>query len=141
LYASKLELTYAAEMYRVLKPGGHLGFTAWDKTGWPRGLHGAGIKFPVPLTSVWTEEAYIKKFLGGEYFSFADVHVENLAFETVHEDVEGFLELMNVLLGNKLKEGDFDKYCEFVRKDSAEEGKKGWEGKWQATIVVATKSQ
>lgn len=132
----KMDMTcLIIKMYRVLKPGGAFGYTVWIKAGWIKSISGAHLNLPRPLPAQWEDQSKNAAFLSSSAFDFKpdSIKQEYFEFDTVHQDVDGLLELMQVLVGSKLREADWETFVEFVKGES--EGKEGFEMHWGALVV------
>ena len=130
------DATPQPETHRVLRNGGRTGFTCWTKPGWLPSVQEAIPSYNPPpfLSSPWCDPVVIRKNL--ETVGFSDVGVETLDFRTDEGDIEGFLELMKLLLGRVLVGEYADIYDELMR-GKYERGEMGMD--WQALVVSAVK--
>ena len=124
------------ETYRVLRNGGHTGFTCWTKPGWVPSVQEAVPSWTPPpfIQSPWCNSEAIKSNL--EMIGFSKVDVSTLEFKTNEEDIEGYLELMKLLLSKVLVGKSADAYDKLMRAKH-ERGEMGMN--WQALVVSAVK--
>lgn len=125
------------ETHRVLRNGGRTGFTCWTKPGWVPSIQEAVPSFTPPpfLSSPWCDPEAIRTNL--EMIGFSKVNVTTLEFTTNEEDIEGYLELMKLLL-TKVLVGEYaDAYNNLMR---AKYERGEMEMDWQALVVTAMKS-
>ena len=127
------------ETHRILRSGGVMGTTCWVKAGWIPSVMATFPNFKPPgllKTDTWKEPDSIKGVLRG--IGFEDVRVEEHAFVTRPGvgNVDGFLELMGLLMPALLNGENAGKYGRYMR-DQVQEG--GAEMSWMALIVSARK--
>lgn len=124
------------ETHRVLRNGGCTGFTSWTKPGWIQSVQQAVPSYtPPPFQSrPWCDPEAIKVNL--EMIGFAKVNVMTLDFTTNEEDIEGYLELLKLLLSKILVGDNADAYEKLMRA-KYERGDMGMN--WQALVVSAVK--
>ena len=127
------------ETYRILQTGGVAGFTCWVRTGWLPGIVAVFPDFEPPgllQTYPWKEAASIREILGE--IGFVDVVVREHDFTTRLSagGVDGFLELMALLMPGLLNGENLEKYERYMK---AEAEKRPVEMSWQALIVSARK--
>ena len=89
---------------------------------------------PPFLSNPWCNPDSIKSNL--EMIGFSKVNVSTLEFRTDEKDIEGYLELMKLLLTKVLVGENADAYDKFMRA-KFERGEMGMD--WQALIVSAVK--
>ncbi len=89
---------------------------------------------PPFLSSPWCDPVAIRETL--ETVGFSNVGVETLDFRTSEADIEGFLELMKLLLG-KVLVGEYAGIYEELMRGKYERGEMGMD--WQALVVSAVK--
>lgn len=77
---------------------------------------------------------YINQTLGE--IGFRDVKIAEYDFTTCETDVDGYLQLMRVLLANTLTGEKGDEYAAYMKE---EYGTSGVEMAWQALIVTASR--
>ena len=119
-----------------MRNGGRTGFTCWTKPGWIPSVQEIVPSYTPPpfLSNPWCIPDAIRTNL--ETIGFSDVKVLPLEFRTNEEDIEGYLELMKLLLGKVLIGENADAYDELMRA-KYERGEMGMD--WQALVVSAVK--
>ena len=124
------------ETYRVMRNGGCTGFTCWTKPGWIPSVQEVVPSFTPPpfLANQWCDPVTVRTNL--ETIGFSNVNVMTLDFRTNEEDVEGFLELMKLILSKVLTGGNADEYDKLMR--AKYERREMWMD-WQALVVSAVK--
>ncbi|CAD6591728.1 MAG: hypothetical protein ASARMPREDX12_005395 [Alectoria sarmentosa] len=124
------------ETYRVLRNEGRIGFTCWTKPGWILSIQEAVPSFTPPpfMSSPWCDPDAIRSNL--KTIGFSEVSVKTLEFRTNEEDIEGYLELMKLLLSKVLVGKNADGYDELMR---AKYGRGEMGMDWQALVVSAVK--
>lgn len=107
------------------------------KPGWIPSVQEAVPTFVPPpfLSGAWCDAETIRRNL--ETIGFSNVDISNVEFRTDEEDVEGYLELMKLLLGKVLNGEKADAYDGLMRA-KYEQGAMGME--WQALVVSAVKA-
>jgi SAM-dependent methyltransferase len=128
------------ETYRVLQDGGVAGFTCWVRTGWLPGVVAVFPNFEAPgllQTYPWKEPRSIEGILGE--IGFVDVVVREHDFTTRLSEggVDGFLELMALLMPGLLNGENMQKYERYMK--AQVEKQPVLEMSWQALIVSARK--
>ena len=126
------------ESRRILKPGGVLGFTTWVRLGWMASMKAVFPDFnpgATPVAGEWRDGDKMKEIL--QALGFEGVKVEECAFETNDEDVEGYLELfagsLMKLFFEKAGEDAKAGYEEHIRQPG------NMKMKWMALVVTAVK--
>ena len=124
------------ETYRVLRNGGRTGFTCWTKPGWVPSVQEAVPFFNPPpfLSGPWCDPEVTRRNL--ETIGFSKVNFMTLEFRTKDWDIEGYLELMKLLLSKVLIGENADAYDKLMRA-KYERGEMGMD--WQALVVSAVK--
>lgn len=125
------------ETHRVLQSRGVAGFTCWIKAGWLPSVLETFPDFKPPgllQTYPWKEPASIRDIL--KEIGFVDVEVEEHDFTTRLTEVDGFLELMVLLMPGLLNGENLEKYERHMRQEAE---KAPVEMSWQALIVSARK--
>lgn len=128
--------TKQSETYRVLRNGGCTGFTCWTQPGWVPSVQEAVPSFTPPpfLSNPWCNPEAIRRNL--ETIGFSNVNCKTLEFRTNEEDIEGYLELIKLLLSKVLVSEKADAYDDLMRAKH-ERGEMGMD--WQALLVSAVK--
>ena len=113
-----------------------MGFTCWTKPGWiPSVQEILPSYIPPPfLSNPWCNPEAIRSNL--ENIGFSEVDITTLDFRTNEEDIEGYLELMKLLLSKVLVGEDANAYDKLM-KTKYERGAMGMD--WQALVVSTTK--
>ena len=124
------------ETHRVLRKGGCTGFTCWLKPGWIPSVREAFPSFSPPtlLSSPWKDSEAIKANLSS--LGFKDTTASTLDFKTHEENLEAYLELMELLLSKLLVGENAAIYQKHMR---AKYARGETEMSWQALIVSAVK--
>ena len=124
------------ETHRVMRNGGHTGFTCWTKPGWVPSLQEAIPSWnPPPFSSnPWCDPEAVRRNL--EMIGFSEVNVTTLEFKTKEMEIEGYLELMKQLLSKVLVGENADAYDKLMRA-KYERGEMDMD--WQAVVVNAVK--
>ena len=127
------------ETYRILRTGGVAGFTCWVRTGWLPGIVATFPDFKPPgllQTYPWKEPRSIEGILGE--IGFVDVVVREHDFTTRLSEggVDGFLELMALLMPGLLNGENLEQYERYMK---AQVEKQPIEMSWQALVVSAKK--
>ena len=119
-----------------MRHGGRTGFTCWTEPGWIASVQEAVPSFNPPpfLSSPWCAPETIRGNL--EKIGFSKVNVTTVEFRTNEWDVEGYLELMKLLLSKVLVGENADVYDKLIRA-KYERGEMGMD--WQALVVSAVK--
>lgn len=86
------------------------------------------------MSSPWCDPGAIRSNL--KTIGFSEVSVKTLEFRTNEEDIEGYLELMKLLLSKVLVGEDADAYDKLMR---AKYGRGEMGMDWQALVVSAVK--
>lgn len=125
-----------SETYRVLRKGGCTGFTCWTKPGWIPSVQEAVPAFTPPpfLLNPWCNPEAIRRNL--ETIGFSNVKCMTLDFRTNEQNIEGYLELMKLLLSKVLVGEKADAYDDLMR---AKYERGEMEMDWQALVVSAVK--
>ena len=113
-----------------------MGFTCWTQPGWVPFVQEAVPSFVPPpfLSNPWCNPETIRNNL--EAVGFSNVKCTTLDFRTNEEDIEGYLELMKLLLSKVLVGEKADAYDNLMRGKY----KRGeMEMSWQALVVSAIK--
>ena len=120
----------------MLRHGGRTGFTCWTKPGWIASVQEAVPSFNPPpfLSSPWCVPEAIRGNL--EKIGFSEVNVTTVEFRTNEWDIEGYLELMKLLLSKVLVGENADVYDKLIRA-KYERGEMSMD--WQALVVSAVK--
>lgn len=124
------------EIHRVMRKGGGTGFTCWTKPGWIPSVQEVAPSYTPPpfLSNPWCIPDTIRTNL--ETIGFSNVNFVTLDFRTNEEDIEGYLELMKLLLSKVLIGENADAYDKLMRA-KYERGEMGMD--WQALVVTAMK--
>lgn len=124
------------ETHRILRKGGYAGFTCWTSPGWVPSVVEAFPSFTPPplLSGTWKDPETIKANLSS--LGFAEITISTLDFKTREENLDAYLELMEILLA-KLLVGENAKVYENHMRAKYARGET--EMSWQALIVSARK--
>ena len=130
------------ESHRILAPngGGILGFTTWVRPGFVASMRAVFPDFNpggvgTPVAGEWRDTSKIRETLTG--LGFEDVRINECAFESEYEDVEGYLELFTEVLMKGFFDGAGEeaktRYAEYVRQPG------NMKMEWMAFVVTARK--
>ncbi len=125
------------ETHRILRQGGYAGFTCWTQPGWVPSVMEAFPSFSPPslLSSPWKDPDAIRTNLSS--LGFTDITASTLDFKTREEHLDGYLELMKLLLAKLLVGENAAIYDKHMR---AKYARGEIEMSWQALIVSAVKA-
>ncbi|KAJ7706849.1 S-adenosyl-L-methionine-dependent methyltransferase [Mycena rosella] len=123
------------ECFRVLQPGGKVGFTAWVHPGWVDDLKVAleGVELPAFGKSPWRTKESILNMLTP--VGFTNVDVQPLVFEH-RGKISTFVRYMGILFTKILVGENADKYSAYMTKKY---GDGDFTSTWTAAIITADK--
>lgn len=129
--------SYRLETHRILRKGGRTGFTCWTKPGWLPSIQEVAPSFTLPpvLSGLWSDPEAIKTELTA--LGFSGIETTVFDFRTNEDNVDNYLELMNLLLGKVFVHDTVVAYEKLMR-GKHERGE--MEMDWQALIVSAVKA-
>lgn len=113
-----------------------MGFTCWTKPGWIPSVQEVVPSYVPPpfLSNPWCNHETVRTNL--EEIGFSDVSFVALEFKTNETDIDGYLELMKLLL-SKVSVGENADAYDKLMKAKHKRGEMGMD--WQAVVVSAMK--
>ena len=126
------------ECHRILQPHGTLGFTTWVRPGFMASMRAVFPDFnpgATPVAGEWRDAGKMEEILTDLGFEY--VRVEECAFESEHEDLDGYLELFTEVLMkgffDRAAEDAKERYAEYIRRPG------NMRMEWMALVVTAKK--
>ncbi|KAJ7277944.1 S-adenosyl-L-methionine-dependent methyltransferase [Mycena rebaudengoi] len=123
------------ESFRILQPGGKVGFTWWVHPGWLDDVNAAVdyVAPPIFSKSPWTSKDSVVSLLTP--VGFTNIDVQPLVFEH-RESISTFIRFMSILLPAVLVGATAEKYDTYMRKKY---GDGEFSTMWSAVVITADK--